>query len=162
LSDPSTTPARSAVFARQVRQRRERRGWSQGELASRLAEVGYPLGQSRVSAIEAPGPEPRTVSLDQAEAFARVFEVPIEQLLSEDGLKWVGQETVARELAVVVQLADEAVMQMAAHANYLRNMARRVADKAGIDVDVFAAFTPEHEAGMKYLAGEQTEQEEEG
>jgi transcriptional regulator with XRE-family HTH domain len=64
--------ARSAIFARQVRQLRDGRGWSQAELGRRVG-----LGQSRVAAIEQTG----SVSIDQADAFAVAFGVPVEVLL---------------------------------------------------------------------------------
>lgn len=63
---------RSAIFARKVKQLREERGWSQAELGRRVG-----LGQSRVAAIEATG----SVTIDQADAFATVFAVPVEVLL---------------------------------------------------------------------------------
>jgi transcriptional regulator with XRE-family HTH domain len=65
---------RSAIFARKVRHLREEREWSQAELGRRVG-----LGQSRVAAIEATG----SVTIDQADAFAAVFAVPVEVLLYE-------------------------------------------------------------------------------
>jgi transcriptional regulator with XRE-family HTH domain len=63
---------RSAIFRRKVHQLRDERGWSQAELGRRVG-----LGQSRVAAIEASG----SVTIDQADAFAAVFGVPVEVLL---------------------------------------------------------------------------------
>jgi transcriptional regulator with XRE-family HTH domain len=122
---------RSAVFARRVRQLREQRGWSQTDLAEQLAEAGQPVGQSRVSTIEASGSDPRTVSVDQAAAFARAFEVPLEHLLSDD---WpVTRSTILRELVYVLELADFAVARTVEHANTLREMAARLVAENGMD-----------------------------
>jgi transcriptional regulator with XRE-family HTH domain len=63
---------RSAIFARKVRQLREAHDWSQAELGRRVG-----LGQSRTAAIEATG----SVTIDQADAFAGAFGVPVEVLL---------------------------------------------------------------------------------
>jgi transcriptional regulator with XRE-family HTH domain len=69
-----TEGPRSAVFARHVRQLRAEKGWSQGELGRRVG-----LGQSRIAAVEASG----SVTIDQADAFAAAFGVPLETLLYE-------------------------------------------------------------------------------
>jgi transcriptional regulator with XRE-family HTH domain len=132
LAESSTSKARSAVFAARVRELREHRGWSQGELARRLAEIGHPIGQSRVSAIEAPGPEPRTVSIDQAAAFARVLNVPLELLLTQSGL-WMTREATASILAVTVDMLDQAAEEAVAAANSIRAQGARWLEENGID-----------------------------
>jgi transcriptional regulator with XRE-family HTH domain len=67
-----STEARSAIFSRHVRRLRDEKNWSQAELGRRVG-----LGQSRVAAIEASG----SVTIDQADAFATAFGVPLETLL---------------------------------------------------------------------------------
>lgn len=62
------------IFARKIRELRDARDWSQADLGRRVG-----LGQSRVAAIEAAG----SVTIDQAQAFADAFGVPIEVLLYE-------------------------------------------------------------------------------
>jgi transcriptional regulator with XRE-family HTH domain len=74
-----TQEPRSAVFARKVRELRMKRGWSQAEMGRQLGGHGQMLGQSRVAAIEDSG----SVTIDQAQAFADAFGVPIEVLLYE-------------------------------------------------------------------------------
>ena len=64
------------IFARNVRRLREERGWSQAELGRRLG-AGHALRQARVATIEATG----SVTIDQADAFADAFGVPVEVLL---------------------------------------------------------------------------------
>jgi transcriptional regulator with XRE-family HTH domain len=66
--------SRSAIFAGHVRRLRDEHGWSQAELGRRVG-----LGQSRIAVIEASG----SVTIDQADAFAAVFGVPLETLLYE-------------------------------------------------------------------------------
>jgi transcriptional regulator with XRE-family HTH domain len=78
MSDKQRT--RSEIFAGHVQRLRKEREWSQAELGRRLGTAGHALGQSRVAAIEASG----SVTIDQAEAFATVFGVPIEALLYEE------------------------------------------------------------------------------
>lgn len=116
-------PSRSAIFGQRVRRFREERGWSQGELTRQLAKVGQPLGQSRVSAIEAPGPEPRTVSIDQAQALADAFGVPLELLIFED---WpITRTVIMRELADIIEHADREAAQAVERANAARELAIR-------------------------------------
>jgi transcriptional regulator with XRE-family HTH domain len=71
--------SRSAIFARKVRALRQERGWSQAQMGQQLARYGQKLGQSRVATIEDTG----SVTLDQADAFADAFGVPVEVLLYE-------------------------------------------------------------------------------
>jgi len=113
-------PTRSAIFARQVRRVREARGWSQGELAKRLAAVGHPLGQTRISVIEAAGPEPRTVSVDQAQAFADAFGVPLEALMFEDYP--ITRAVILRDLAALLEIADQFAAAAVDSANRSREM----------------------------------------
>ena len=91
---------RSAIFARKVRQLRDDRGWSQAELGRRVG-----LGQSRVAAIEATG----SVTIDQADAFASAFGVPVEVLLYEapPPTKAVQVQQLIRMFNVVDRARDE-------------------------------------------------------
>ena len=67
----------SVIFAKRVQQLRKDRGWSQAELGRRLGE--HKLGQARIAVIESTG----SVNLDQAQAFAAAFGVPVDVLLAE-------------------------------------------------------------------------------
>lgn len=91
---------RSAIFARRVRQLREERGWSQAELGRRVG-----LGQSRTAAIEATG----RVTIDQADAFATAFGVPVEVLLYAEppATKAVQVQQLLRIFNVVDRARDE-------------------------------------------------------
>lgn len=75
-------PLPGDVFARRLRQERERRGFSQAALARRIAEVlGTNIDPSAVTRIEQ---QTRAVRLDEAVAAAEALDVPLALLLSDD------------------------------------------------------------------------------
>lgn len=59
---------------------RERRGWSAAELARRMTGAGCEINQSAVNKIEQ-GDPPRRITVDELVAFAKVYELEIEDLL---------------------------------------------------------------------------------
>lgn len=68
-------------FGERVREERERRGWSQEELAKRLTDRGIEgVYASTVAKIESTG-KPRAVRLAEAAAVAELFEVSLDTLL---------------------------------------------------------------------------------
>ena len=67
-------------FRRTVRQERERRGWSQKELAQRLTERGVPIDASAIAKIES-NKRARVVRLDEAAALADLFGLSIDTLI---------------------------------------------------------------------------------
>lgn len=95
----------SAVFARRVRQLRGERGWSQVELGRQLGEHGHKLGQARVAMIEAHG----SVTIDQADAIATAFGVPVEVLLYAEppATKAIRVRQLMRILNAVDRVRDE-------------------------------------------------------
>lgn len=85
MPPPRTQPGESAadetaaavlkpekVFARQLRTTRERRGWTQAQLAERLSEMGVKLAQSALSKIES---GERGVGLDECLSIAAALGV---------------------------------------------------------------------------------------
>jgi len=60
---------------------REVRGWSTTELAARMTKAGVPMNQTAVWRIENATPR-RKITLDEALGFSRVFELPLEELMS--------------------------------------------------------------------------------
>lgn len=59
-----------------------RRGWSQDRMAKEMTDAGYPLHQSSVSKIVNPKEgKRRSISVDDAIGFAKVFGVPLDELL---------------------------------------------------------------------------------
>lgn len=73
--------------AARVALEREVRGWSTTELAARMTKAGVPMNQTAVWRIESAKPR-RKITLDEALGFSRVFELPLEELMSppEEGL----------------------------------------------------------------------------
>lgn len=59
-----------------------RRGWSQERLAKEMTDAGCPMHQSAISKIIKPGKgvKRRAITVNEAVAFARVFEVPLDEL----------------------------------------------------------------------------------
>ena len=99
------------IFARNVRHLREALGWSQAELGRHVG-----LGQSRTAAIEATG----SVTIDQADAFAVAFAVPVEVLLYD-------QPAVAKKIPV------RRLMKIAAAFDLLHEEIKRLIDSQTAD-----------------------------
>jgi transcriptional regulator with XRE-family HTH domain len=87
------------VFARQVRDTRERKKWTQSDLANRLESLGYPIDRSAIARIEM---GKRDVSLDEALAFAVALGVPPGSLILPRSM----DETISPTPAVSVASAD--------------------------------------------------------
>ena len=68
------------ALARRITYERERQGWKQVALASRMTAAGCPMTQSAVSKIENDDP-PRRITVDELVAFSTVFGVPVGELL---------------------------------------------------------------------------------
>ena len=68
--------------ARRISWEMGRRGWSQERMAKAMTDAGYPLHQSSVSKIVNPTDgKRRTISVDDAIGFAKVFDTTVEDLL---------------------------------------------------------------------------------
>ncbi len=67
-------------LARRITFEREARGWSYDGTAKRLADAGCPIQASAIFKIEKGQPR-RRISVDELVAFARVFEVDVNELL---------------------------------------------------------------------------------
>lgn len=67
--------------AARVALEREVRGWSTIELAQRVTKAGVKMNQTAVWRIENGEPR-RRINLDEALALSRVFELPLEELMS--------------------------------------------------------------------------------
>lgn len=81
---PRVNPERMMVAERNLAVRiaheREQRGWKQATLARRMKDVGCPMEGSTIYKIES-GDPPRRVAVDELVGFARVFGIPVEELL---------------------------------------------------------------------------------
>lgn len=79
---PSPVPGAGSVFARRLRQERQRRGLSQADLATQLTDfMGMPIDTSAISRIES---EDRSIRLEEATACAAVLHLPVTALLVDD------------------------------------------------------------------------------
>jgi transcriptional regulator with XRE-family HTH domain len=73
---------REAHLAARITEERRARGWSQERLARELVRVGCRMPQSAISKIENPAaPGRRAITVDEAMAFSRVFDMPLGALL---------------------------------------------------------------------------------
>lgn len=70
--------ALSVLIGQRVRALREERGWRQLDLAHRLALVGFPWPQTAIATVES---GERQLDPEELVAFARVFGLPVGQLL---------------------------------------------------------------------------------
>jgi transcriptional regulator with XRE-family HTH domain len=103
-----------------MREERERRGWGQAELASRLAAEGVPLVPSAISKSEAGH---RLVRLNEAVAVAAVFGLPLGALLTEAGKRDERIAELRTEAARLSEESDDALRR----ALYFRNEAALLA-----------------------------------
>ncbi|WP_052863945.1 helix-turn-helix domain-containing protein [Streptomyces niger] len=93
--------------AERVALEREVRGWSTTELAARMTEAGVPMNQTAVWRIENGTPR-RKITLDEALGFARVFELPLEELMSppQEGLDIEGRRCVQEAVDAFYKARD--------------------------------------------------------
>jgi transcriptional regulator with XRE-family HTH domain len=83
----------AARFAANVRARRELRGWSQRQLAERMADLGHrSFRQQTVAEIEQGS---RAVKLDEALALSRALGISVDNLIRPAGLTKVASELLA-------------------------------------------------------------------
>jgi transcriptional regulator with XRE-family HTH domain len=93
-------------LAQRIQTERKTRGWSQARLSREMAGAGHPMHQSAISKIEPPDPdqkvgrrrrddssERRSVTIGEAVGFAKVFGIPLGELLLppdavRDALTW--------------------------------------------------------------------------
>jgi transcriptional regulator with XRE-family HTH domain len=75
---------REENLARRIKYEMNRRGWSQERMAAEMTKAGLPMHQSAISKIINPNErgKRRTISVDEALAFSRVFDAPLDELLS--------------------------------------------------------------------------------
>jgi transcriptional regulator with XRE-family HTH domain len=96
-------PSAEDLFAHRLRSERERHGWSQTELARRMAEHGVSLHFSAINKIEQrDAPRPRVIRLNEAVAISEALGVPLWQMLRSASTG----ETALRLEAVRAKLAE--------------------------------------------------------
>lgn len=96
-------------LARRIKYEMERRGWSQERLAREMTEAGYPIHQTSVGKIVSPGSgKRRSISVDDALGFSKVFGIPLQELLIpvESVLDTELRQSMARILKWTMQRED--------------------------------------------------------
>lgn len=105
-----------------MRRERERRGWTQAELATKLAEVGVHLHPSAIAKIELRDvARPRAIRLDEAQAIAYVLGVALEDMARtsidqfDDLMIYLGQTLIRMrdDATTVTTLTADAEAQLA-------------------------------------------------
>jgi transcriptional regulator with XRE-family HTH domain len=93
--------------AARVALEREIRGWSTTELAARMTKAGVAMNQTAVWRIENGKPR-RKITLDEALGFARVFELPLEELMSPplEGIDLEGRRVVQEAVEAFYESRD--------------------------------------------------------
>ncbi|MFF3918299.1 helix-turn-helix domain-containing protein [Streptomyces sp. NPDC001852] len=86
---------------------REVRGWSTTELAARMTKAGVPMNQTAVWRIENGNPR-RKITLDEALGFSRVFELPLDELMSPplQGVDLEGRRIVQEAVEAFYEVRD--------------------------------------------------------
>jgi transcriptional regulator with XRE-family HTH domain len=108
-------------FGKRVREERDRRGWSQGELAKRLTERGIHVHASTIAKIESEK-KPRAVRLGEAVGIADLFELSVDALLDRQG---PDDSTLTFALTVLLSYASGAERQI----QQARNVATDIEDQ---------------------------------
>jgi transcriptional regulator with XRE-family HTH domain len=76
----SRPPGPDDWASERIRHEREQRGWSTAELARRVTLAGVPVRQQTVWQVESGEPR-RKLSVGEAATFARVFDIPLAELM---------------------------------------------------------------------------------
>jgi transcriptional regulator with XRE-family HTH domain len=72
-------------LAHRIKLEREKRGWTYEGLAQRMTDVGCPINQSALYKVEQAQPR-RRITVDELVALARVFDIPVQDLLTDPKL----------------------------------------------------------------------------
>lgn len=112
-----------ARLAENVREHRQRLGWSQGELARRMSDLGWPWHQQTTRRVEDGG---RKVSAGEAAALARILGTTVARLMMPGR-----QASIAYLLDTFTARAHEAYGQVAAWTASLEAARRQLAHTVG-------------------------------
>lgn len=124
LSELLRDAGQEAHLARRMTEERTRRGWSQAELARQLEAKGYAkLGQPAISAIEKPKGR-RAITVDDAIALSRVFDMPLAELLLPEGA--LADVELHHSLGYGADMRGEAYHQMGLYEHFVRDLAKKV------------------------------------
>lgn len=80
--NPGRTIAAEQYLARRIKDERAARGWTLESVAARMKIEGCDIHSSAIYKIETANP-PRRITVDELVAFSRVFDIPLDDLLSD-------------------------------------------------------------------------------
>jgi transcriptional regulator with XRE-family HTH domain len=130
-------------FRKQLKAERERRNWSQAELAKMLSDREIPMHWTTVAKIEKGN---RSVRIDEAAGIADLFEVSLDALMG----RTIGSE---RDLLYTVQHALQTSHQAPAQIALLEGELReRVAEMEAFEFDECTAVATDYRRAAKALA----------
>ncbi|MEV6662756.1 helix-turn-helix domain-containing protein [Streptomyces nigra] len=112
--DESARPVRitaEEAMGKQVKRIRELRGWSQQELARRMADKGYSWRQTTVAKTEAAD---RPIRVNEVQGLAVVFGVTVNDLLAVpiDDYEMYGAASRLTELRTLAQAANQRAIEL--------------------------------------------------
>lgn len=115
-------------LARRIEYEREQRGWSPASLAERMTKAGCQMSQSAVWKIENGRPR-RRITVDEAVAFAAVFETTLEKLLVP--VEYAQSEAAMRAIDNLLYLMSK-MQELSALADEAWTELARVLEKAHV------------------------------
>lgn len=116
-----------AHLARRMTEERNKRNWSQGELARQLEKIGFRgLGQPAISAIEKPRARTgrRAITVDEAIALSRVFDIPLAELLLPEGA--LADVETHRSLRYGPEMRTDAYHRLGQYQHFVRALAANI------------------------------------
>lgn len=168
---PRRGPTRSIQaedhLAARIEFERQERGWSPAGLASRLTQVGCPMTQSSIWKIENGEPR-RRITLDEAVAFAQVFDVELRDLLlppeiaaSKEALRlWAEHQRATRRFLVEREKLEEIEEQLvslvdsAARDAVLESLSAQYGEDAGEYVETARVLRDARELHAQHQEGD--------
>jgi transcriptional regulator with XRE-family HTH domain len=138
-----TTKWTEDYFRKQLKAERERRNWSQAELAKLLSDREIPMHWTTVAKIEKGN---RSVRIDEAAGIADLFEVSLDALMGRS----VGSES---DLVYTVQRVLQTSLQIPGQIALIeRELRERVAEMEAFEFDDRRAIATDYRRAAKALA----------
>jgi transcriptional regulator with XRE-family HTH domain len=128
-NDPTASSSIHAErrFGNRLRSERERLGWTQRDLATRLRALGVDFHDSTIAKIETrTGPRPRAIRLDEAEAIAIVLGLDLSEMIRPE------RDDLAELIEDAKRIAAEHSKVLAQQADFAERLARIAEDRADL------------------------------
>jgi transcriptional regulator with XRE-family HTH domain len=117
---------REDYLAQRIQAERQARGWSQERLAKEMGKAACPLPQSAISKIENPAAGGRrAITVDEAIGFARVFEIPLGELMLPP--EFLTQARIWRDLAAGPDLLRSHIHAKSRYRDLIQSLAAATA-----------------------------------